>query len=294
MIVYLSDRGIDDIAMLYSIELSTYEIKSIIENPAMHIDISRDQTKIVFKSGNDICIVNVDGSEYHSIISGHMLDPPGSLTFPQFSPNGFDVFFSYRYAPDWQHIINRIYLINIDGSNLRQYCCWVNDYSPNGDFAIDNGLYIFPIDSPSLGRQLPIRGYQPQFVSDSKIVYCYNGDIYAIGTDGNNNINLTNSGDMNGSEPPVVSPDGNKILFKSKDKNRLFEYNFSENNMKVIIDRLGFMWTQPSYSPDGKLIAIAIKSDIYLMDSDGSVFLNLTRDAYAGSDDYNPIFIKKK
>lgn len=77
---------------------------------------SRDGSKIVFESGDDIYLVNADGSNLRNVTD------PLSGSQPTLSPDGTQVAFIRRANPISQpcHGQYWLYVMNVDGSNLRQ------------------------------------------------------------------------------------------------------------------------------------------------------------------------------
>jgi len=107
-------------------------------------------------------------------------------------------------------------------------------------------------------------------------------DIFSIGIDGENLVNLTSAGSND--RIPVVSPDFTKIAFVSDrdGSNDIYLMNIDGSDVTRLTDhRLDDAF--PVWSPDGKKIAFISQRgsggstyDIYVMDGDGGGVLRLT------------------
>ena len=99
-----------------------------------------------------------------------------------------------------------------------------------------------------------------------------NREIYIMGPDGENPINLTNSptDDWN----PAVSPDGSQIAFVSfrEDENGGGQYIYVMDTDGSDVRQLTFEENCefPDWSHDGKMIVYTSNEDIYTINSDGS------------------------
>jgi Tol biopolymer transport system component len=97
----------------------------------------------------------------------------------------------------------------------------------------------------------------PSLSPDGKsVVFSNGGDIYSMRVGGQNPVNLTNDRSQ-GNTQPVFSPDGERIAFRSsRDGGGIFLMGATGESVKRLTDS-GF---NPSWSPDGKRIVLAVNS----------------------------------
>lgn len=195
-------------------------------------------------------------------------------SYPMLSPDGKKIVFhsnrtSYR----------EIFVMYADSSNVIQ-------------LTNDKGLNSSPVWSPD--------GKMIVFASERD----GNSEIYVMNADGSGQRRLTNTpGD---DSHPHWSPDGKRIIFNSarttpdlnadwgRQIHEIFSMNADGSDVKQI-SRLKTVSTYPSYSPDGKKIAFRSvtndaglnwdlsqakrNSEVFVMDSDGTNAVNLTKNA---------------
>ena len=223
--------------------------------------------------------------------------------FPAWSPDGKKIAF-YSNRDDLN--IFDIYVMNIDGSNLRRITKAMNNeliwggtfkWSPDGKkivFPVGNQLNydIYVIDSDGTGlRQLTNdsgKENNPVWSPDGKkIAYVSDAQIWLMDSDGSNKTKLTDREDN--PDYPVWSPDGKRIAFQTLSgyDGEIFVINTDGSNCLQLTD------TQeeeksPQWSPDGnKLVFYSFSvvnehvssSSIYLINADGSGLKLLVQDA---------------
>lgn len=210
-----------------------------------------------------------------------------------------------------------IYLINADGTNLRQLTDNnINDnnvsWSPDGSRLVfasqprGSNVQVWVMNADGTGAQPLTTGergeYQPDWSPDgSKIVYIANffgqDNILAMNADGSNQQDLL-AGNPD-DEWPAWSPDGSQIAFARRvgfanntANYDIFVMNADGSNVRQLTNDPG-RDSLPVWSPDGQTIAFTSNrsgnSQIYLMNADGSNVRNLSNnDADEGLSSFSP------
>ncbi|MFC1552886.1 DUF5050 domain-containing protein [Candidatus Latescibacterota bacterium] len=138
----------------------------------------------------------------------------------------------------------------------------------------------------------PYYDFEPSWSPDgSKIAFSSsrdgNTEIYVMNADGSEQTNITN--DPHSDLEPSWSPDGTQIAFRSQryrwnksatPRPDIYIMNTDGTNQKRITSDYFNFYFEPSWSPDGSLIAYATTktsaSNIYVMDTNGAKHTNLT------------------
>jgi TolB protein len=222
-----------------------------------HPTWSPDGSKIAYHSGHgeyqsySIWVVNADGSGKVKITE----DPVHGL-WPSWSLDGSQIAFN--------NVVNdagkcEIYLVNPDGSGLKKVTSGPNDVLPK--WAPDGSiLFIRRVGT----------------CEDST------GDIYSIQPDGSDLQQITSFGHVGGFG---LSPDGKKIAYYDTKKAQIIVYQLdgSEPQKPIFVLTFRSYFVQPSWSPDGKTIAIAADawgtyqgSKLYLVNADGTGFTEMS------------------
>jgi TolB protein len=194
---------------------------------------------------------------------------------PSFSANGRFVAFSGNYEPGPTPAGRHIYLVNVDGTGLRQ-------------LTTGAGFDEDPAFSPN-GKQVVF----DRHVGTGK------AHIFSVNVDGSGLHQLTN-GSFNDSEP-VYMPSGKRIVFVSDrdhdvktDRSDIFAMAPSGANQRVLIDGPRNEY-EPDTSPNGKRIAFvsnrAAGINIFVAGANGRHVHQLThnkRDCFSGNCNLSP------
>jgi Tol biopolymer transport system component len=194
---------------------------------------------------------------------------------PSFSANGRLVAFSGNYEPGLAPAGRHIYLVNVDGTGLRQ-------------LTTGAGFDENPAFSPN-GKQVVF----DRHVGTAK------AHIFSVNVDGSGLRQLTN-GSFNDSEP-VYMPSGQRIVFVSDrdhdvktDRSDIFAMGPSGANQRVLIDGPRNEY-EPDTSPNGKSIAFvsnrAAGINIFVAGANGRHVRQLThnkRDCFSGNCNLSP------
>ena len=118
-------------------------------------------------------------------------------------------------------------------------------------------------------------------VTNGKIAFVRDGEIYTMNPDGSNQTNITNNSATD--DEPAWSPDGNKIVFSSNRAGNFEIYLMNQDGGSVVrLTDNSAADTAPTFSPDGSKIAFVSERDgnkeIYVMNADGSNPTRLTNE----------------
>ena len=237
---------------------------------------NRNQDIAVSDKDFDIYVANADRSNERRLTDNVAMDG-----YPAWSPDGKTIAFSSdRIHDGW---LAEIWLINVDGSNLRQVTDspGVGDLGPS--FSPDGKSVCFETYAPDEFRQIVsvnidgsnrrelteseqgIGSVQPDWGPDGRIVFSSaqggNDDIWVMDADGSNQIKLTAS--LGTDRDPVWSPDGKSIAFWSNRADGLQTWVMdadggNERNLSAMIkeafpDGPGGGWPS-DWTPDGRIL----------------------------------------
>ncbi len=229
-------------------------------------------TTIVFASDRDwdwpaeedrnleIFLMNSNGKQIR-----RLTEQPKFDTEPTWSPDGRQItFVSYRdpeQIPEGEIHRGEIYLMNADGSNpinltqVPERAHGVSSWSPDGNQIAFTSAALLNKDVLA------------------------NSDIFVMGADGANPINLTNHDTLD--QTPDWSPDGLRIAFSSnRDRNWEIYVMNADGTNPINLTNHPARDGRPDWSPDGQQIAFTSDRDrnweIYVMNADGTNPINLT------------------
>ncbi len=189
--------------------------------------VSPNRTLIAFEAGrngeaagSDIWLMNSDGSNQHRITTTNGIDAQ-----PAFSPDGRQIAFISDRSGEM-----KIYLMNIDGSNVRRVdapgWCFGPSFSPDGrqlvfvatyDSKVHH-IFVMNLDGSGLRQitSIPAHYENPSFSPDGRAILTQSDqfgqiEIIRINLDGSGLVNLSNNPAED--SQPVYSWDGSQIAF---------------------------------------------------------------------------------
>lgn len=242
-------------------------------------DGHRQEASFDLPPASEIYVMNADGTGVVNLTQHEAED-----AHPRWSPDGSSVaFVSSRDGP-WH--VRRLHVMDADGTNLR--------FVPGGREPLDwspDGQRLIVHQSYSVDR-----GGPPRPASN----------VVTVRVDGTEEVPVTN--------PEVCicqrwdgdgtwSRDGSRILFSSDREgfvNQLFLINPDGSDLIRILQTPGGPLPEygggdrvPRWSPDGQRIAFVhhhgLRSDIFVVNADGTNLIRLTGDGVSGSPVWRPV-----
>jgi Tol biopolymer transport system component len=187
------------------------------------IDLLSLTGRIVFDNGEDIYVMNADGTNVQQLTKN-----PGPEFDPMWSPDGKHIVYrDSRHGPNQD---DEIYVMNADGSeqtNLTNNPAndWGPAWSPDGTKIAFNSmrtgnlpqLFVMNVDGSGIKQLTEEEAEYPAWSPDgSKIAFMSSipdYEIYVMNVDGSGLTRLTNAPGEDGW--PAWSPNGKKIVFES-------------------------------------------------------------------------------
>jgi Tol biopolymer transport system component len=163
-----------------------------------------------------------------------------------------------------------------------------------GDVAVNCEVNVSNPRTLSVGAGLTTLAVYPvscRAALFDRIAFDRQGEIYIMGTDGSDPVNLTNHGAPDWY--PAWSPDGTRIAFLSDRGPSVDIYVMGTDGSNPVNLTDNAAWdADPAWSPDGTRIAFTSnrdgEPDIYVMGADGSNPVNLTNNPAAYSPAWSP------
>lgn len=168
-----------------------------------------------------------------------------------------------------------------DGSKIVFVCNWEGhnnlcllDENLEDPKKLEYNIYKNPISI----IQNEFEHLTPSWLDNDTVLYSSNQsgswEVWSIDIDGQNAVQLTQTGDSDGPGWPIVSPDGKTILFECAGAVEREICLLDEGGAVKKLTNNDYYDGRPVWSPDGKVIAYSSKSDgklyLWFMNADGS------------------------
>ena len=237
---------------IYIIDSSSNNLKQITSSKGENSSpiFSPQSDKIVFTStrddeDGDIYMMDADGSNVKRLTFSK-----GDDSHPHWSPDGKKIIFnSARTSPDfsfdWGKQIHEIFMMDADGSNLKQ-------------LSFLKSISTYPNISPD-GKYVAFRHFTTApgltwDLNESK----RNSEVFRMDIDGSHAVNLTNHIAYEGW--PCWSPDGEHIVFSSNRQGpvstgQLYIMDKDGKNVKPITNNTNGGYAIPSWRSGNKIYA---------------------------------------
>lgn len=249
--------------------------------------------KIVFVSGNNLCVMDTDGQNQRKLIESKSWT---RISNPAWSPDGTMIIFDgghYTCAPTGY---SEICMVDADGKNLTELtekmpymggATWSPDSSKITSVVSPkyNKKEFYIMDVSDKKQRRLLLEVNTNIVCSSpcwspignKILFTLPGEygshnIYLIDTDGNNQVKLAEGVSSN------WAPDGTKIAFTASEDKKIYLIDANGENKTRLTENKEGEWNS-RWSPDGTKIAFCSERDIYVIGVNGKNQIRLTENA---------------